>query len=237
MNAIKERRAFLKELAAFTGGMAIAPMVVSCGGGQKGAIPPAKPDEVKPPVTVDTKGSDPDAIPLVQPVDWDPLVFNRKRGNAGAIPASYHADINGPDGVNKHLGKHLPYIPELPEGLVPNGYLPLMWGNPELGYARHPNAPKGDPAYPEGHWYNWVLVRKAVDQDVEEVHSQFTSWPEPGDDQSGQFAVFGGGDITADSGKNTVYLVALPKDVTKGDLIRVYGHCLYHGEYVDFVTI
>ena len=131
-------------------------------------------------------------------------------------------------------GKHLPYVPELDPSLVPEGHVAIMWGDPDEGYTRHPNAPKGDPGYPRGHWYNWVRVRKAVEGDAEEVESTFASWPA---DPAGGFVVHGGGDLAADGGKNTVYLVKLPADVGPGDQVRVYGHCLYHGEYVDFLTL
>jgi hypothetical protein len=33
------------------------------------------------------------------------------------------------------------------------------------------------------------------------------------------------------------FVAALPDDVAPGDTIRIYAHCLTHGEYVDFMTI
>ena len=50
-------------------------------------------------------------------------------------------------------------------------------------------------------------------------------------------AVAGGGDITAESGKNTVYLCKLPDGLQKGDTVRIWAHCLTHGEYVDFIEV
>ena len=175
--------------------------------------------------------------PLTPPDDWDSQAYNKKRGNQGAIPESYLADINGPDGPTKHLGKHLPYFPDLDPSLIPTGYVALMWGDPKMGYAQHPNSLKGSNAYPRGHWYNWVRLRKATDGQAEELESRFSNWPEPGADDNGRFAVKGEGDIEDNVGKNTVYLVALPADVTEGDKIRIHSHCLYHGEYVDFLTL
>jgi hypothetical protein len=176
-------------------------------------------------------------VPTTAPEGWDPIAFNRDRGNAGSIPESYRDDINGPDGETAHLGKHLPYVPDTTGLEIPEGYIALMWGDPTEGYARHPNAPKGAEAYPEGHWYDWVKIRKAVDAEAEEVETTFGSWPEPGADDSGEFLVAGGGAIEDDGGKNTIYLVKLPPGVQTGDTIRVWAHCLYHGEYVDFIEI
>ena len=51
------------------------------------------------------------------------------------------------------------------------------------------------------------------------------------------YLVADGGDVTADGGKNTVYVVQLPPDVGPGDVVRVVGHCTLHGEYVDFLTV
>jgi hypothetical protein len=177
------------------------------------------------------------ALPQTRPADWDAIAFNRDRGNAGAIPESYRDDINGADGENAHLGKHLPYLPTMEAGTVPAGFLALMWGNADLGHSRHPNSPVGTEGYERGHWYDWIRVRKAVEGDAQEQETTFTAWPEPGDGQSGQYAVLGGGDIRENTGKNTVYLVQLPGDVTSRDTIRIHAHCLYHGEYVDFLTL
>lgn len=179
--------------------------------------------------TVESTGEVP-PVPMSKPARWDPIAFNRERGNAGAIPESYLQSINGPDGTAKHLGKHLPYWPEL-EGLgPPEGMVALMWGDPTKGHARHPNAPVTE-GNPDGHWYDWIRIRKATDGDAEEVESRFPAWPGEG------FLVQGGGELTAEDGKNTVYLARLPSNAGPGDEIRIHAHCLTHGEYVDFLTL
>ena len=111
-----------------------------------------------------------------------------------------------------------------------------MWGNPELGHAKHPNASKSE-ANPIGHWYDWIRIRKAVPGEAEELQSQYSDWPGIVEGDNGAYAVSGGGEITEDGGKNTMYLAALPKDLKPGDTIRIHAHCLTHGEYVDFLTI
>lgn len=169
------------------------------------------------------------AVPTSKPAGWDPIAFNLERGNAGAIPESYHESINGPDGELKHVGKHLPYWPEL-DTEIPEGMVAIMWGDPSKGHARHPNAPTSEDN-PEGHWYDWIRVRKATDADAEEAESRFPAWPGEG------YLVQGGGELTGDDGKNTIYLVRLPSDVQPGDEIRIYANCLTHGEYVDFLTM
>jgi hypothetical protein len=174
---------------------------------------------------------------MSRPGDWDPVSFNRDRGNAGAIPEVYRAAINGPDGATKHIGKHLPYLAMLDPSLVPAGYVAIMWGDASKGNAQHPNSAKNDETGFAGHWFNWVRIRKATDGAAEEMETTFDNWPVPGNEMGGKFAVLGGGDITEDSGKMTVYLIPLPRDVVSGDTIRVWGHCLNHGEYADFVTL
>jgi hypothetical protein len=230
-----DRREFLRQLAVATGAVVVLPSAISCtgGSGEQGApaTDAAQPNGV---ALMEDKVIE---VPLAVPADWDPVVFNRERGNAGAIPEFYLDDINGPDGVPKHLGKHLPYVPAVDASLVPEGHLALMWGDPDKGYAMHPQSPEGSEAYPVGHWFNWIRVRKAVDGDAEEEESAFTAWPESAYGDTGHFVAADGGDITADSGKHTVYLVKLPADVAPGDTVRIYGHCLYHGEYVDFLTV
>ncbi len=178
-------------------------------------------------------------IPFELPADWNPIAFNRTRGNAGAIPESYLADINGLDGESQHLGKHLPYQPDIDSSLIPKGFIALMWGDPAKGHARHPNAVRGADNNHEGHWYNWIRIRKAVAESasVTEIESDYSDWPVIGANDKGAYAVYGGGDITADAGKNTIYLAMLPPDVTFGDTIRIWAHCLTHGEYVDFLTL
>ncbi|HJK98607.1 MAG TPA: hypothetical protein RMF84_15390 [Polyangiaceae bacterium LLY-WYZ-14_1] len=158
------------------------------------------------------------------------------RGNAGAIPESYLDEINGPDGDTEHLGKHLPYLAGIDAEVVPAGMVALMWGNPENGHARHPNAaPTAD--NPEGHWYDWIRIRKAVEGDAEETESRYRGWPEAENPADGAYAVKGGGEITADGGRNTIYLAQLPADVRPGDTIRIHAHCLTHGEFVDFLAV
>ncbi len=184
-----------------------------------------------------TQSTEPAAmsVPLRKPANWDALAFNRVRGNAGAIPDSYLASINGPDGDANHLGKHLPFVPSVDD--VPEGFIAIMWGDPELGYAAHPNAVRSEANNNEGHWYNWIRIRKATDGEADESQSTYAEWPGLGEGSTGAYAVFGGGDITENSGKNTIYLAALPDDVGPGDTVRIYAHCLTHGEYVDFLTV
>jgi hypothetical protein len=234
------RRELLQKLAAVSGWAMLAPVVVACtssastehqgpraqgssatssGGSANGGAASAMAE-----------------IPKVRPEGWDAIAFNRERGNAGAIPESYRAQINGPDGVTQHLGKHLPYVVTLAPGVVPAGMLALMWGDPSRGYAKHPNAAPSE-SNPTGHFYNWVRIRKATHDEAQEVESRFSSWPTVGPGDTGRYAAREGSDVTSDAGKNTVYLVVLPSDVRSGDLVRVHAHCLTHGEYVDFVTV
>lgn len=234
------RREFLRQLAVAAGGVVLMPVVSAC----TTAVPKPEEDavkdaakDVKEEVKEEAKDAAMAALPTAKPEGWDPVAFNKARGNAGAIPDTYLPSINGEDGVAKHLGKHLPYVPKLPDAsVVPAGFLAIMWGDPEKGYAKHPNAPTSE-ANPKGHWYDWIKIRKAVDGEAEELQSAYSSWPGTGEGDSGAYAVFGGGEITAEGGKNTVYLAALPKDVGPGDTIRVWAHCLTHGEYVDFITL
>jgi len=234
--SIETRRDFLQKLAMATSAVVLMPIVSACSG------PDVKPDEQ--PTTIPAGGmtrepmaeaAKPTDVPMTAPEGWDPIAYNRIRGNAGFIPESYLPDVNGPDGELKHLGKHLPFVPAVDPALVPAGFIAVMWGNPDKGYAKHPNAPKSE-ANATGHWYNWINVRKATTGEAEELKSEYADWP--GTDMVGkQYVAMGGGDIAADSGKNTVYMVALPKDVQKGDTVRIHAHCLTHGEYVDFLTV
>lgn len=226
------RRAFLQHLAASTGAVVLLPQVVACGS-NAASEPPSEPTAS----TVGGETVDPLAIPQTKPADWDPIAFNRARGNAGAIPESYLADVNGPDGELKHLGKHLPYVPNLDSGVAPiaEGMLAIMWGDPSKGHAMHPNAaPTGE--NPDGHWYDWIRVREAS-AEAAELESRFSGWPAVGAEDNGAYAALEGGDPTADAGKNTVYLVQLPPDVRSGDVIRIHAHCRTHGEYVDFLQV
>ncbi len=225
------RRRFLKQLATVTGSVVLVPVVTACGraGGAHVPATPAEPATLPAPTF--------SVPPLVRPADWDPIVFNRIRGNAGAIPESYWPSINGPNSVTKHLGKHLPYRPEVDVNLVPEGYLALMWGDASKGYARHPNVLRSESNAMQGHWYNWIRIRKADQGEAEELESRYSEWPSTVEGDNGAYAVFGEGEITADSGRNTIYLAALPTGLSSGDEVRVHAHCLTHGEYVDFISI
>jgi len=216
------RRELLKLAAGMAGLPFLLPMSVACVNSAS-KVPP-------------TPSSDPLALPTVLPAGWDPVAFNRARGSAGAIPEAYRAKIDGPDGVNQHLGKHLPYLPQLPQGTTPSGMLAIMWGDASRGYSRHPNAPVSG-EFPTGHWYNWIRLRRAVEGDAEERESRFTSWPSSLAGDTGAFGAYAGSDLAADGGRNTVYFASLPADVGPGDRVRVHGHCLTHGEYVDFVRL
>jgi hypothetical protein len=219
------RREFLKTTAAGAGLLLLTPVVTSCGGATVAT-------ESEPPVA-----SEIPPLPTSRPSDWDPVSFNRVRGNAGAIPEVYRAAINGPDGATKHIGKHLPYLVTIDPELVPAGYVAIMWGDASKGYAQHPNSARNDETGFAGHWFSWVRIRKATDGAAEEQETNFDNWPVPGNENAGAFAVLGGGDIGEDSGKRTVYLAQLPSDIAPGDTIRVWGFCLNHGEYADFVTL
>jgi hypothetical protein len=87
-----------------------------------------------------------------------------------------------------------------------------------------------------GHWYNWVRVRNASIENAHEIESTFHAWPGPQDESDATvFSVLGSGKIEDNDGKNTIYMLSRPADLNTGDTMRIYGHCLYHGEYVDFV--
>lgn len=218
---MQTRRDFLTRLSAAAGAVVLVPSVSCVSSAQNSA--PTSPAGA--------------SLPFTQPPAWDALTYNRVRGNAGAIPDSYLPSINGPDGDAQHLGKHLPYVPSVDAATVPEGFVAIMWGDPEKGHAKHPNAVRSEANNHEGHWYNWIRIRKATEEDAEELQSTYTDWPGDGADASGAYAVFGGGAITDDGGKNTIYLAALPADVEPGDTVRIYAHCLTHGEYVDFLTV
>jgi hypothetical protein len=221
-----ERRDFIKWIGGGTGLVLISPIVSACAsskGTQSSVVHPER------------RGMP--QIPEVRPLKWDPIAFNRDRGNAGAIPESYRESINGPDGRTKHIGKHLPYLPEVDPALVPSGFVAIMWGDPAKGYTKHPNSSKNEDTGYAGHWYSWIKIRKASGGAAEERETIFDNWPAPRGEGSGQFAVWGGGEITDDTGKKTIYLARLPTDVIPGDEIRITGHCINHGEYVDFLTL
>jgi hypothetical protein len=237
MNKHFTRRDFFHRVAGATGTLVLAPYLVGCEPTSTPDRAPTAMPILEPVAPTETPAAEPPSVPLERPAGWDALAFNKRRGNAGAIPASYLDDINGPDGDARHLGKHLPFLPALDPGVVvPAGMLAIMWGDPSKGYARHPNAASTE-ENPEGHWYNWIRLRKATAGDTREVESHYRSWPavEPGDD--GAYTALAGDDPARDGGENTVYLAQLPPDVVPGDLVRVHAHCLTHGEYVDFVQL
>jgi len=236
------RREFLKQIAAVTGGIVLAPLVVSCTTtGAQSAKKQSSKKRPPPPKRADGIGAGGPLetsvpVPKTKPADWNAVAFNKQRGLAGAIPKSYLGAITGPDGEKKHLGKHLPYVPSVDAKLVPAGHVAIMWGDPSKGYAQHPSAPKDDAKKYPGHWYNWVRLRKAVDGEAEEAESKYADWPGVGAEAK-SYIGFGGADIKENKGKNTVYLVKLPKDAKPGDTYRVWAHCLTHGEFVGFISI
>ncbi len=212
-----DRRHFIKEMALLSGAIILVPSITSCSG---------KPGRAS---------NDPLALPGAKPADWDEIAFNTKRALAGAAPKSYHGAISGAGGDKKHVGKHLPYLPKIEK--TPDGYLAVMFGDESKGYARHPNSEANADLEDTGHWYDYITIRKATDDTAEEVKSAYSSWPKISKADNGQYAVFSGKDITANKGKETVYLAALPKDVKKGDMIRIAGHCKNHGEWVNYFTL
>ncbi len=210
------RREFIYQMVGGAGTILVFPMLTSCMSSHEDTL---------------------HNIPYRKPEDWNPINFNRIRGNAGAIPQSYLPDINGPDGEKKHIGKHLPYIPDIDKSLIPNGFIALMWGDPSKGYTPHPNAPPDESNKYRGHWYNRIQIRKATNAWAETAESTYSGWPSVTAADNGIYAVSGGADITADKGIHTVYLAALPPNIRKGDTIRIWAHCLTHGEYIDFIKI
>ncbi len=216
------RRKFFVHLTALTGGILLFPRLT------RYAVAQSKPQD---------KLSALLQVPLAKPTDWDPVGFNRLRGNAGAVPLLYLEDINSPDSEKKYIGQHLPYVPKTNPSQVSKGFIALMWGDPSKSHVRHPAAPPDPSTQFKGHWFDWIRIRKSTSANSPEVESRYTGWPQANPGDSGAFAVLGGGDITADEGHNTIYLAALPKDVKPGDTIRIWGHCLQHGEYVDFLTL
>lgn len=229
-----QRRDFLGRVTAIVGGIALSPLhvaIVGCGGAKSAERASGAGQASR------RRGmyGDPKDVPLRKPKDWDPLRYNLWRANAGAVPSTYLDDLNGPEGTPKHLGKHLPFIPRLPSSKVPAGFLPLMWGDPRKGYTRHPNARRTEKNDYEGHWFDWIQLRRASGDNAEETRSTYSNWPHTTQGDSGAFTGYAGPKAEHDDGRNTVYLAALPRDVRAGDDIRVWGHCLTHGEYVDFL--
>lgn len=227
-----DRRSLLKHLAVSAGGVVLVPAISRCGGASASASGSFSTRSAAK-IESTTKLS----VPKLRPADWDPIDFNRRRGNQGAIPESYLDDVNGATGAAKHLGKHLPYLPDFPAEQVPAGFVALMWGDPSKGHAAHPNAARSAANNYEGHWYNWIRTRVASEASTEEAESRFSGWPQTEPDDQGAYAVAAGDAIEADGGRNTVYLVALPSNATPGSTLRIWAHCLTHGEYVDFLTL
>lgn len=212
-----DRRDFFKATMGFAGLSIIMPVISAC----------------------ETKTSSEDIqLPMEKPKKWDPVEFNKLRGNKGAIPQSYLPAINGPEGEKKHIGKHLPYIPVLDKSIIiPAGFIPIMWGDPAKGHTPHPNAVPGPDNDFLGHWYNRIEIRRAIPVYAQAITSTYSGWPANTDQASGLYISATGGELTAENGVNTVYLAKLPSDVKKGDTIRILAHCLTHGEYVDFITL
>lgn len=239
-----ERRRVLTELAAAAGATVLVPWITACApepplrrpASRRGAgTAPRHASHSTSRGSTGGAAQSALAVPLRPPVGWDDMAFNLRRGESGAIPPAYLAKIKAPGGDKKHLGKHLPYLPKLANGRVLTGYLAVMFGEERRGFARHPNSPR-DPAHNDiGHWFNWIQARKATTGRAEELRSTYPAWPGT-NFQKPLYTVFGGGDIRADGGRNTIYLVRLPADVRPGDGVRIWGHCLKHGEYVDFLT-
>lgn len=214
-----DRRTFIK--ATTLGGVALSVPLTGCKSGEAPAAASAGPDLALPPIT--------------RPGDWDPVAYNLARGAAGFIPANYMADIQAPEGIANHLGKHLPYIPALGAEKQVAGMVPIMWGNPAAGHAKHPNSSRSE-ANPEGHWYNWIRIAVEGEPDSE-VETRYDDWPACTDQVNGRLVAFEGDDPAADFGKNTVYLAQLPAGAASGKTLRIWAHCLTHGEYVDFVSL
>ena len=172
--------------------MVLMPVVTACKkkdeGGSEAAQPPKEPEGTPPPqdpeVTKKMPPAKPDEPPTAKPDGWDPIAYNKKRGNAGAIPESYHESINGADGDKKHLGKHLPYQPKVEAKMVPEGFVAIMWGDPDKGYAKHPNAKKGPANKGEGHWYaesNMCHCNWGYSLDTKEAIAEFLKKIQPED--------------------------------------------------------
>lgn len=216
-----DRRTFLKDSAVTVVGTAL---LVDCA--QK------TPDTA---ASAPAKAADPNQPPIDRPADWDPVAFNTARGKAGFIPEKYMTDILGPGGTEKHMGKHLPFVPKLDPSRAVAGTVAIMFGDTSKGYSAHPNAPK-TPEKPDGHWYNWIRVAIAG-RPESEVETLFDNWPLASDKVNGKYTGFSDADPSKEEGKNTVYLAQLPPGAKAGDTLRIWGHCLTHGEYVDFLTI
>ena len=190
MNPPKQEHPARKRGAVLLGFCAaLASMSAACGT----ATPPAQPPARMP----KSEGSFSGAaivsrVPLTRPEGWDPVAFNRVRGNAGAVPESYRDAINAEDADTQALGMHLP---------------------------------------------DWIRLRKATSNEAQEAESTYSNWPRTGIGDTGDYLALRGQNPAAEEGRNTIYLVALPKDARAGDLLRVWGHCILHGEYVHFLPL
>ena len=211
--SLRSRREFIDQVARTAGVALLLPSIVRCSN--------APEDDFRSSFS-STSGDSGLSLPNRRPENWNPIEFNLKRGLAGAIPETYHASITSADGPLLHIGKHTPYIAPIDKSLVPQGYIALMMGDFTRGYAKHPAAAT--------HWYDWISILKEGSTSGPK-YSVFAAWP------TGNFMALGGGTIDGDTGKNTIYLAALPDGVKPGDTIRVVGHCNLHGEYVDFITL
>jgi hypothetical protein len=238
MNKHFTRRDFFHRVAGATGTLVLAPYLVGCEPTSTPDRAPTAMPILEPVAPTETPAAEPPSVPLERPAGWDALAFNKRRGNAGAIPASYLDDINGPDGDARHLGKHLPFLPALdPGSSCPAGMLAIMWGDPSKGYARHPNAASTE-ENPEGHWYNWIRLRKATAGDTS-GRSRATTGAGPRSNPETMAP-------TRLARATTLRVMAVRTPSTwrssrptwvPGDLVRVHAHCLTHGEYVDFVQL
>lgn len=212
------RRAFLVQLAALTGSTVVWPTTAV-----------AAPSQQK----LETLMT----VPLARPDDWNAVEFNLLRGNAGAVPLTYLAELNAPDSDKQYLGMHLPYLPRVEKTLLPKGFIALMWGDAAKGQVPHPQAPADAARRFPGHWFDWIRLRKSGNGNFKEVESRYGNWPQVQASDNGAYAVYGKGSLTEDEGRNTIYLAALPPDVAPNDTLRVWGHCRLHGEYVDFLKL
>ena len=235
MNPPKQEHPARKRGAVLLGFCAaLASMSAACGT----ATPPAQPPARMP----KSEGSFSGAaivsrVPLTRPEGWDPVAFNRVRGNAGAVPESYRDAINAEDADTQALGMHLPYVPVIERGRVPSGFLPLMWGDPAQVHPPHPHARRSPANQNQGEWFDWIRLRKATSNEAQEAESTYSNWPRTGIGDTGDYLALRGQNPAAEEGRNTIYLVALPKDARAGDLLRVWGHCILHGEYVHFLPL
>jgi hypothetical protein len=173
--------------------------------------------------------------PLLPPSPARTLTAPARTATGGAILANDpHLSLDAP--ALWYLARIVVPGIELAGATVPTGMIALMWGDPSLGRTKHPNALPNEAA-PDGHWYDWIRIRKATTEGAVETTSTYGRWPTVLDTDNGAITAQEGTDPTADQGKNTVYLAQLPAGLVSGDVIRIHANCLTHGEYVDFLTI